>query len=290
MSKNIIKDNQAIDLHIHTTASDGSMTPEEVVKSAVDTGLSAIAITDHDTIDGFIQAKDIARTYSLELVPGIEISTKYHTNIHILGYYVNHLESQLRYELNSIIEERDIRNRSICKLMCNDGIPADYEIMKLRFGPVIGRPHFARILIEAGHAGNVQEAFSKYLDKGQRYFLPRNLMRIERAVDVIRCSGGIPVLAHPLQYQLDDDLLQKLVRHCMDFGLQGIECMYSGYLPEQTEYLKALAHRYGLLMTGGSDFHGTAKPWIQLGRGCGSLFVPYSMLDQLKKRREKESE
>ena len=168
-------------------------------------------------------------------------------------------------------------------LMAADGLPVDYEDMKKRFGPVIGRPHFADLLVELGLAENVRDAFDRYVEKGQRYYVGRTILPIERAIEIIRLSGGVPVLAHPFQYKLDDAGLRELIEHCMAQGLRGMECRYSGYGPEQSAYLEKLAEEYGLVKTGGSDFHGSNKPQISLGSGIeGKLHVPWEWLERLK--------
>ena len=152
-----------------------------------------------------------------------------------------------------------------------------------RFGPVIGRPHFADLLVELGLAENVRDAFDRYVEKGQRYYVGRTILPIERAIEIIRLSGGVPVLAHPFQYKLDDAGLRELIEHCMAQGLRGMECRYSGYGPEQSAYLEKLAEEYGLVKTGGSDFHGSNKPQISLGSGTeNDLHVPCEWLERLK--------
>ncbi len=273
---------EKIDLHVHSTASDGSYSPEELVALAKTQSLSAIAITDHDTVSGFAQAQEQGKLMGIEVVPGIEISTKYGGPIHILGYYIDVNSEKLKPVLNWVVHDRDERNRKMAEKMAADGIPVNYDKMRERFGEVIGRPHFARILVELGLARNTRDAFDRYVEKGQKYYLPRNFLSIERSVEIIREAGGIPVLAHPFQYKLDDNGLREIIEHCMEYGLMGIECRYSGYTPEQSGYLEALAEEYGLLKTGGSDFHGISKPDIRLGDGKGGLEVPYEFLEKMR--------
>ena len=167
-------------------------------------------------------------------------------------------------------------------LMAADGLPVSYEQMHERFGAVVGRPHFARVLVELGLARSVQDAFDRYVEKGQKYYVGRHFLSIERSLEIIRLAGGVPVLAHPFQYKLDDAQLRELIEHCLANGLRGMECLYSGYSAEQSEYLLSLAEEYSLLPTGGSDFHGANKPHIRLGRGTGALRVPYECLSRLK--------
>lgn len=272
-----------IDLHVHTTASDGTFSPSEVVCLAAKAGLSAIAITDHDTVSGYAEAAKAGEQYGIEIIPGIEISTRYQGAVHILGYYVDPNSQGMNEALDWIVQNRDNRNKRICALMQADGLPVYYEKMKARFGDVIGRPHFASVLVELGLAANIQDAFKRYVEKGQKYYLPRTFLPIEHSVEIIAEAGGLPVLAHPFQYRLDDASLRNLIEHCMEYGLVGMECFYTGYTADQSKYLCQLAQEYRLLQTGGSDFHGQNKSHIQLGTGTGSLSVPYTLLEALKR-------
>ena len=274
---------RVVDLHCHTTASDGTYTPTELVKAASSIGLAAVAITDHDTVSGHEEALRAGVDEKIEVVPGIEFSTSSGGTVHILGYYVDHNSEKLVNATNWIIHERDDRNEKICALMQADGLDISYPEMKARYGDVIGRPHFAVMLVRLGIATDVQDAFRRYMNKGERYFIRRRFLPLIQTITVIRQAGGVPVLAHPFQYQRDDEGLRALIRECMDLGLLGMECCYSGYTPEQQEYLEALADEYGLVKTGGSDFHGTNKKHIRLGTGInGTLSVPYEMLEKLK--------
>ncbi|MBR5095209.1 MAG: PHP domain-containing protein [Oscillospiraceae bacterium] len=271
-----------IDLHIHTTASDGTCRPEEVVALAREKGLKAIAITDHDTVSGYPAALAAGRELGLEVVPGVELSSRYGKTIHILGYFLRTESLALGRVLQGIVAERDERNRRMAARMAVDGIPVDYDEMLARFGPVIGRPNFGQVLVDLGRARSVQDAFDRFIEKGQPYYLPRKMLSIERSVEVIREAGGVPVLAHPYQYQLEDSALRQLIEHCMDHGLMGLECRYSRYNEEQSQALLALAKEYGLVPTGGSDFHGSNKPDLSLGTGTGQLAVPDSWLEGLR--------
>ena len=271
-----------IDLHVHTTASDSTASPAEAVRLAKEAGLSAIAITDHDTVSGYAEAAEAGKKYGVEVVPGIEISTKYGRAVHILGYYIDPDSDKLAPVLEWVVRDRDERNRKMAELMAADGLPVSYEEMHRRFGAVIGRPHFAEVLVELGLAKDIRDAFDRYVEKGQKYYLPRNFLSIERSIEIIREAGGVPVLAHPFQYQLDDAGLRELIEHCMESGLQGMECRYSGYSVEQSKYLGRLAEEYGLIKTGGSDFHGDNKKHISIGTGTGHLEVPYKYLEKLR--------
>lgn len=271
-----------IDLHVHTSASDGTLSPEATVELAASLGLKAIAISDHDTVSGCAPAAARGRELGVEVVPAIEISTKYRGAVHILGYYIDTQSEELRPVLDWVIQDRDRRNRQMAELMAADGLPVSYEQMRRRFGPVIGRPHFAELLVELGLAKSAPEAFDRYVEKGRKYYLPRTVLPIEQAIATIIKAGGLPVLAHPFQYRLDEEGLRELVERCIELGLRGIECRYSGYTRRQSLFLENLAGEYGLLKTGGSDFHGEVKPHINLGRGTGGLSVPYDYLRALK--------
>lgn len=273
-----------IDLHVHTTASDGTAAGREVVELAAQSGLAAVAVTDHDTVSGYAEAAKAGAELGVEVVPGIEISTKYGGAVHILGYYIDPNSDKLRPVLDWVVNDRDERNRKMAELMAADGLPVSYDDMRRRFGDVIGRPHFADILVELGMANSVQDAFDRYVEKGQRYYIPRTILPIESAVEIICAAGGVPVLAHPFQYKRDDAGLREIIEYCMAHGLRGMECRYSGYDAEMAAYLERLADEYGLVKTGGSDFHGSNKPHIALGTGIkGNLNVPYEFLSELKR-------
>lgn len=278
-----------IDLHVHTTASDGTLSGREVVELAAQSGLAAIAVTDHDTVSGYAEAAKAGAELGVEVVPGIEISTKYGGAVHILGYYIDPDSDKLRPVLDWVVNDRNERNRKMVELMAADGLPVSYDDMRRRFGDVIGRPHFADILVELGMADTVQDAFDRFVEKGQRYYIPRTILPIESAVEIICAAGGVPVLAHPFQYKRDDAGLREIIEYCMDYGLRGMECRYSGYDAEMVAYLERLADEYGLVKTGGSDFHGSNKPHIALGAGInGNLNVPYDFLSELKRTAGKD--
>ena len=278
-----------IDLHIHTTASDGTFTPEEVVREASRLGLAAVAITDHDSAAGYPAAAAEGEKCGLEVVPGIEISTKFRSAVHILGYYIDVDSPALEEVLEWMHRDREERNVKLCAMLRANGIHADIDEMHARFGEFIGKPHFAEILVEHGAARDMDDAFERLLNKNKPYFIPRQFLPLDRSVEIIREAGGVPVLAHPFQYRLDDASLRELIEFCMEHGLEGIECRYSGYDAEKVAYLESLAAEYGLVRTGGSDFHGAVKPEILLGRGKGELEVPYAFLGELRARWEERS-
>ena len=276
-----------IDLHIHTTASDGTFTPEEVVREAASLGLAAVAITDHDTAAGYTSAAEEGERCGLEVVPGIEISTKFRAAVHILGYYIDPASPALDEVLEWMHRDREERNVKLCAMLRESGVDVDIERMHARFGDLVGRPHFAEVMVENGMARDLNDAFERLLNKNKPFFIPRQFLSIERSIEIIREAGGTPVLAHPFQYRLDDAALRELIEHCMASGLEGMECRYTGYDEKMVAYLEALAEEYGLVKTGGSDFHGAIKSDIRLGEGRGELCVPYAYLEALKAHREK---
>lgn len=275
-----------IDLHAHTTASDGTFTPEELVEYAAEKGLAAVAITDHDTVRGARHAAALQAKYGVEVVPGIEISAEYlGCGIHILGYFIDPDAPAMTRSLEWVIDERKRRNRRIIDLMRADGVDVSAEGLAERFpDAVIGRPHLAAALVENGLCASVQEGFDRYLSEGRKYYLPRTYLPLDAAFECIRLSGGKAVFAHPLQYRMDENGLLSLTKRLVGEGCVGMECLYSGYTAEQSEYLRGIARRFGLCVTGGSDFHGSRKRRIDLGSGTGELAVPYELLELLRAR------
>ena len=268
-----------IDLHTHTTASDGTLSPAEAVAHARLLGLSAIAVTDHDTPAGIPEAQEAGAALGLEVVPGIEVSVDYKgRGIHILGYFIDPAAPSLRHLLQWVVAERRRRNEQIAAAMRADGIAV--TLRDLDGGDpesVIGRPHFAAKLVELGCAESVDDAFRRFLNRDRPYYRKRSYIPLRQGLDVIRDAGGKPVMAHPLQYRFDEPELLALVETLRDGGVVGMECLYSQYDPAQTDYLRGLAGRYGLAVTGGSDFHGSRKP-IEMGTPP----VPYELLEKLK--------
>ena len=273
---------QHIDLHVHTTASDGTLTPTEAVCHAKERGLAAIAVTDHDTYEGVNEALEAGKRYGVEVVPGIEISVDYRgRGIHILGYDIDPDSAAMATLLDWVIAERKRRNRRIAKAMQDDGIPVYVEQLREKYpDSVVGRPHFAAALVELGYAESIRDAFDRYLNMDCKYFRKREYIPITDAFSVIRDAGGKAVIAHPLQYRLPEPELFEMIETLKAAGAVGMECLYFGYRPERMEYLRALAERYDLCVTGGSDFHGARKPQIEMG----TPDVPYALLETLRAR------
>lgn len=281
-----------IDLHVHSNASDGTDTPAEVVKKAASMGLAAFALTDHDTVSGITKAIAAAKELRnqgkvIQVIPGIELSVSYKgKDIHILGLYIDYKRQTLLDSLKKIKKERDQRNEKMVENLAKDGI--NISIDKLRQqdkDAVLTRAHFAKYLVKIGLVKNNQEAFQKYLSSNGPYYVPRKYLSPKEGIELIKMAGGIPVLAHPLMYHFSDEKLEALLHDLKEDGLVGIETFYSMNTGFDEAYVKQLANKYDLLMTGGSDYHGTVKPLIELGIGKGNLKIPYSLLEKLEKIR-----
>lgn len=280
---------QYIDLHVHTTASDGTCTPSEVMKIGERIGLKAIAITDHDTLKGLDEVGKTSKKSPIEVVSGIEISSEWEgTEIHLLAYLLDNISDDLRDTIKKLKLSRESRNEGIAYLLNRDGVQVSIEKLRSESRTrIIGRPYFARLLIDKGLAKEIPEAFQKYLTPGKPYFVKRVFPDVKSCLSALRNSGGVPVLAHPIKYNFSNEKLLDCISELKNNGLCGIECMYSGYSKEQVEYLTEIAKKFNLCRTGGSDFHGKNKPDIRLGYGYGELRVPYEYLASLKDAKQK---
>ncbi len=274
-----------VDLHVHSNKSDGSFTPAGLVDYAVEKGLKAFALTDHDTTEGLDEALDAAKGTTVEVIPGIEFSTEYEgKDIHIVGLYIDHKCSAFRERIQAFVDSRIERNRKMCANLQGAGIDISYEKLLAAFpGAVITRAHYAKYLLDQGAVKNMPEAFDKYVGDHTRYFVPREKVTPMQAVQLILKAGGIPVLAHPTLYHMSDKRLGLLLYRLKGAGLAAMECIYSTYSPSEERQMKKLAAQYGLLPSGGSDFHGDTKPKLDLGVGYGNLQVPVEILTNLKK-------
>ena len=277
-----------IDLHVHSTASDGTLTPSEVVDHAVELGLSAFALTDHDTLRGIAEAKERAayhkaQGHPIEVYSGVEISAAYkNRDIHILGLLIDETNEILDRTLSSFLENRNRRNEKMLQKFAELGITLTMEdLTEDAPSSVITRAHFATALMKKGIVSSVQEAFEKYVGDNGPCYIPREYMSPEQAIGSIKKAGGVPVLAHPLLYNLPHDELYALVDRLKQAGLAGIEVYYSNNRGQDEVNVKALANHFGLVATGGSDFHGSVKPHIELGIGRGNLKIPYSVLENV---------
>lgn len=285
----IIIDMKTVDLHVHSNKSDGSFSPEELVSYALEKGLSAFALSDHDTTEGIEAAVNAAKGTGLEVIPAIEFSTEYEgKDIHILGLYIDHSGKEFKKYLKDFQDSRDLRNRKMCKKLTEHGIPVTYEEMCAYFpGSVLTRAHYAKYMWEKGYVKSMSEAFDRYIGDHAPCFLPREKVTPMQAVKLILKAGGVPILAHPVLYHLSDERLDKLVAQLKEAGLVGIEAIYSTYNASEERQMRMLADKYGLLISGGSDFHGTTKPNLDLGCGYGKLCIPYEILQTIKDYRRK---
>ncbi len=277
-----------IDLHTHSTFSDGTMTPEELVAQAAKAGLKAFALTDHDTADGIPRALKAGREQGIEVVPGIEFSTEYQgQDIHIVGLEPDYTASGFHEQVRLYRKNRLDRNRKIICKMQQDGLDISFEKMQARFGDTVWtRAHFARYLTEHGYTPDIDTAFRTKLNYGCPYFVPRVKIHPAQVVALLRQYHGIPVLAHPFQYKFSSLELFTLLRLLKENGLIGMEVYYSTHTPQQESLLLEACQTLSLLPSGGSDFHGKNKPLIHIGSGRGNLSIPYEILTQLRTGRD----
>ncbi len=277
-----------VDLHTHTTESDGSFTPEELMTEASRKGLSAIAITDHDSISGIKKALPFANKYQIELIPGVELSTDYNgKEVHVVGLYVDMENETFLSQIKEFKETRDNRNAIIVENLRKEGFSITMEELKAENPDcVITRANIAQFLYEHGMIPSIQTAFEKYIGDHCKCYVNRFKITPMDAVRLIKQAGGTAILAHPLLYHMSDAILQKMVDEMKEAGLDGIEAIYSTYTPSEERQMKAFAQKNDLLISGGSDFHGTAKPNLNLAVGYGKLYIPYSVLDTIKESRK----
>lgn len=288
-----------IDLHSHSNKSDGTLTPAELVELAADKGLSYLALTDHDTVDGIDEAILTAEKINEEggmlkapvLIPGIEFSTDWNgSDVHVVGLDIDHHNAQFLKEIEFFLESREGRNRAMAAKLKEMGVGISYSgLLKMFPGCVLTRAHFAKYLYEYGYVRSTHEAFERYLAPGCPCYVPRKKITPVKAVEITLLAGGIPVLAHPLIYKFGDEKLRELLVLMKDAGLVGIEGYYSTHSEEDTEYVKKLAAEFGLCVSGGSDFHGNNKPGISLGTGYGNLNIPDEVWHCLSARKARLS-
>lgn len=274
-----------IDLHTHTTASDGTFTPEQLIRHAHEVGISVISVTDHDTTDGLVKAKNEAEKVGVFFIPGIEISAEYSEQgtMHILGYFIDERHDSMVEALDFLKESRRLRNPKMIKLLNDAGMSITMEdVVDEAGGGQVGRPHFAKAMIKKGFVSSINEAFDKYIKKGGPSYVNKERLSPEKSIELILSAGGIPVIAHPktLGVTAGNDL-KKLIVTLVDYGLMGMECYYFSHTKTEIRYYVDLAEELGLLVTGGTDFHGDNKPNIRLGVGKGSLRIPDELAEKL---------
>ena len=276
---------KTIDLHVHSNFSDGTLSPSELVALAAQKGLSAIALTDHDTVSGVKEALSAAKGQNapLQVIPGTELSAEHNGNdIHIVGLFIDYQNKELIEKTSLFIERRTNRNAEMVKRLQDAGIPITLEAMqKDNPDTVITRAHFAKFLVTHNIVKTPKDAFTVYLNHNTPYYVPRVKMLGQEAIRLILQAGGIPILAHPMHYKLEEHVLRNMIEEFKEAGLADIEVKYSNHTKEEEAFVSTLAREYNLLPSGGSDFHGSNKPAISLGTGRGSLSVPYTYLETL---------
>lgn len=275
-----------IDLHVHSNASDGTFSPREIVEYAVEKGLRAVALTDHDTTDGIEEAVAAAEGTSLEVIPGIEISTTWWgKDVHIVGLGIDWKNARFQEELLRFQQSRDSRNLMMMERLREHGMDVTYEKMMEEFPKSVWtRAHFARFLLERGYVSSIKEAFDRFLGDHASCYVPREKVTPFQGIQLIHEGGGKAVFAHPVLCRLSDGNLEKMTAEMKKAGLDGLEAYYPTYRPAEEGAMIRLAKRLSLRLSGGSDFHGANKPNIDLGCGWGNLKIPYSVWERLKEK------
>ncbi|MCK6528459.1 PHP domain-containing protein [Myxococcota bacterium] len=284
-----------VDLHCHSTCSDGEWPPARVVAAAAAAGVRVLALTDHDTVDGLAEAREAAREHGIRLVDGIELSVELPAGprrpaeeLHVLGYFVDPGSGELRARLQQARGERERRNEALLARLRALGAPVSAEAVGRIAGRApVGRPHLARALVEAGHAADVFEAFERYLSERGAAYVERERIGAAAGIALLRRAGAVPVLAHPAAYsRVPGDQWRGILAELKAAGLAGVEALHSGHTREQRRRFSGLARGLDLVVTGGSDFHGpTVLPGVHLGSGWGGLHVPLEVVDALESRR-----
>lgn len=272
-----------IELHCHTTASDGTLSPQELVEHAASLGVTYLAITDHDSVEGSVEAEPMCRERGIVLIPAIEISSTYQGRpMDLLGYGIDPDHSGLREALDAMVRERRQRIPKMIERLRAEGVEVSAEdVYALAQGGVVGRPHVALALVRLGAAADVAEAFERYLARGRPGYVPKENLPPEKAVELIAAAGGLAVLAHPCYLKMDDAQLEEALDRLTAAGLAGIEVYYSQHTASDVERYGRVAKEKGLLVTGGSDFHGSNKPHIRLGMGPGGEDLPRELAENL---------
>ncbi|MDP4093898.1 MAG: PHP domain-containing protein [Bacillota bacterium] len=276
---------KTIDLHAHSTASDGSFSPGELVNHAKTMGLYAVALTDHDTVSGIQEAVSEGEKLGVEVVPGIEIGVNFKPEMHILGYFLNQNWLNISNILEKLRKSREERNPKIVAKLNELGFSMTMdEVKTAAITGVVGRPHIAKVMVDKGYVKSMGEAFEKYLASGRPAYFKKDKLSPEEGIGEILKAGGIPVIAHPVHLNMSYSHLDNLLADLKKDGLMGIEAYYVDNTNDDTGNLLRLAIKHDLLTTGGSDFHGSYKPDIELGRGRGNLRIPYELLEKMKEK------
>lgn len=278
-----------IDLHTHSTGSDGTFTPTELVLEARRVGLSALALTDHDSVSGIDEFVRAGEANGIETVPGVELSTEYEdTEIHVVGLYIDPSNETLLAQLKAFRDNRDNRNLKMIDRLREEGFSITAEEIYARNpDSVVARPHIARYLVDTHQVKDMQTVFNEYIGDGCICYVDRYKITPMRAVELIHAAGGVAILAHPCLYHIPEDTLLRMIREMKAVELDGIEALYSCNEGDDERYYRQIASDFDLLLSGGSDFHGTNKPHIRLGSGKGDLVVPYEFLEKIRDYRSR---
>jgi predicted metal-dependent phosphoesterase TrpH len=277
-----------IDLHTHSACSDGTDPPERIPELAAAAGCSAVALTDHDTLACVGPAQARADQLGVELVGGCEVSCRYrNASAHVLVYFVSEGAGPLQEELARLREDRVARNRRLAARLGELGIPITYQqIVDAAAGEAsAGRPHVAALLVQYGLAESIADAFDRWLGEGRPAYVPKARLTLAEIAALAAGSGGVAALAHPLSLGLDPEMLEETAAELSDAGFAGMEAYYARYSPQERALLASIAKRHDLVPTGGSDYHGTVKPDLWIGKGQGDLVVPDAVLAELRARR-----
>lgn len=287
----IIHDERTVDFHTHSTSSDGTLTPTELVRYAEKRGLSAFALTDHDSVDGIKEAMTEAEKCNIEFIPGIEFSATDGTKKHIIGLFIDPENETLLKTIETTKGRRKKRMADICDKLRNLGFDITYdEVLKFTGKEFVGRAHIAKVMVLKGYCKTVGECFEKYFGEGKIAYSEKGKITATDAIKAIRAAGGLAFLAHLNQTHYDAEQLEKLLKELKNAGLNGIEGYYPEYTQEQVSQYRKIAEKLGLAVAGGSDYHGSLKPDIEIGIGNNSLRIPYYTLENLKNILKKENE
>ena len=260
------------------------MTPAEVVREAKRAGLAAIALSDHDTVDGIEEAVAEGKKIGVEVVPAIEFSVISETETHILGYFIDINNPDLKRVLKEVVDLRIERNYVTCQRLNELGFDITIEeVRALAPNNFVGRAHFARVLMDKGYTKSVKEGFDKYMSAGQYAYCEKQRLTAKEAIELIKKCGGLSFLAHPHLTKFDDEKIKVFFKELKEYGLDGLEGYYTDYTPEMQEKYQSMAKELGLMISGGTDFHAQMKPHISIGTGLGNMIIPYSVLDEMKK-------
>ncbi|MDX2467011.1 MAG: PHP domain-containing protein, partial [Acidimicrobiia bacterium] len=277
----------AVDLHLHSTYSDGSTAPAEIVARAAEIGLTGIALTDHDTLEGIPEASTAAAQHGIRLIAGTELSVEWkNQSMHMLAYFLDPGPGPLQNRMEELRHSRETRNIEIAAKLRQLGLEITMDEVAIEAGHgVVGRPHFAGVMIEKGYVENVPEAFDRYLAAGRPGYTPRVRLPVEEAIELAGQSGAVCSIAHPHTLNLRAEEFSTGFRHLVDVGLAGIEAYYGEYTPPLRDRIAEICEELGIVATGGSDYHGKYKPHLSIGIGKGDLRVPDHCFDRLEASR-----